>query len=312
MILEIYYEKNKVARESFIFINNLENNLQFDPNILKYFAHNCKYLFKDVDIELLHSVLTRTISNTHISNDTISDAVLKMGTYHELKNNFIDKQNQNYKTHQQQQREEPGKRKHVGKRIKVLQLFLSFARAGLLDKIPNCRDDVDVIEKTKAGKIIKETPTNDGKLTGLKHQLDKFDQYDKKLQDKRNREIEEAKDGEINDCVSGKKNKNQLEEVVAMLINRIKTIYQGNDIVKKIFKRKSFFRISTYKKFIRARLPVIEKIEKDKPNINVFNKFLKLVDNKWKDNPDGKIRLEWNMDKATMVDLYKQAVRESQ
>ena len=94
----------------------------------------------------------------------------------------------------------------------MLELFLSFARAGLLDKIPNCREDVDVIEMTKLGKLIKETPTNDGKLTGLEDQLNKFDKYNEKLINKRNKEIEEEKDGDINDCVSGKKSKKQLSK----------------------------------------------------------------------------------------------------
>ena len=240
--LAVYYEKPKVAREGFLFVNNLEENLKFDPRLIEFFAHNCKYRFKDVDIELLHSVLTRTICQANVSNETIANSVLLLPSYRELKKRFVYKSNHTYKSHEQRQREEPSKHKHTKKRAKIVQLFMAYARAGLLDKIEDCRKDVDVIEKVKEGKVIKLVATKDGVRTGIKSQLSKFDIYlqGKKRQVDAMMGVEE--DLALDDCLSGKTVK-EIPDILKALAVEFQNLYPGNFTIAK---ENLYYRCSAY------------------------------------------------------------------
>ena len=172
----------------------------------------------------------------------------------------------------------------------------------LLDKIEDCRKDVNVIEKIKEDKVIKLVATKDGVSAGIKTQLSKFDFY---LQGKR-RQVDVAvgaeEDLELDDCLSGKKI-NEIPDVLKALANEFRNLYPGSFTKAK---ENLYYRCSAYKgkgekkKFIRARLHVLAALKRDRPHVDVVKTFLKLID-------EHKSERELNTDKDLLMALYIQA-----
>ena len=281
--LAVYYEKRKVAREMFVFFNNIQRNLETRPEILKYWASNCRTMFNDEMIELTHSVFSRSMkAGTKVSNETIGNKALLRPTYNEIKER-MSVGNPTYCSHIEKRRGAPNKPHSAGLRLTIKEFCLCMVRCSLLNKIPDCPQYADTIEKVKNDKVVKLVATKTGKLTGIKTVLDEMKCYINKIVKQRKKKELAEQERVIGDMFSHIQSKKDL----LTLLNSKKDNFRRRfpQCKKNLYKRGTCKSKEELRWFLRAREKILEEIEKDGNNEARLKIFLVRLDEAYKSDP---------------------------